>query len=106
MPSSAGQTSALRSEEHTSELQSHDNLVCRLLLETKKPQFSSAGFSASGGGGGGRGSHAVWGRCVFVRWVVGWRRRSRRRQSLFFFFFNIRAPPKLSPLPPPGALQI
>src|SRR3954465_9091608 len=27
------QTCALRSEEHTSELQSHDNLVCRLLLE-------------------------------------------------------------------------
>src|SRR5260370_14940576 len=26
----------LRSEEHTSELQSHLNLVCRLLLETKK----------------------------------------------------------------------
>src|SRR6267142_3405488 len=25
-----------RSEEHTSELQSHVNLVCRLLLETKK----------------------------------------------------------------------
>src|SRR5260370_31669015 len=25
-----------RSEEHTSELQSHLNLVCRLLLETKK----------------------------------------------------------------------
>src|SRR3954466_6627337 len=27
---------ATRSEEHTSELQSHDNLVCRLLLENKK----------------------------------------------------------------------
>src|SRR5260370_30129899 len=27
-----------RSEEHTSELQSHLNLVCRLLLETKKRQ--------------------------------------------------------------------
>src|SRR5260370_4826084 len=26
-----------RSEEHTSELQSHLNLVCRLLLEKKKP---------------------------------------------------------------------
>src|SRR5260370_7929572 len=26
-----------RSEEHTSELQSHFNLVCRLLLEKKKP---------------------------------------------------------------------
>src|SRR5260370_21520897 len=30
----AGQ--AVRSEEHTSELQSHLNLVCRLLLEKKK----------------------------------------------------------------------
>src|SRR3954462_12470749 len=29
------QTCALRLEEHTSELQSHDNLVCRLLLEKK-----------------------------------------------------------------------
>src|SRR5690242_21423229 len=28
----------LRSEEHTSELQSHVNLVCRLLLEKKKKQ--------------------------------------------------------------------
>src|SRR5260370_29806833 len=27
---------AMRSEEHTSELQSHLNLVCRLLLEKKK----------------------------------------------------------------------
>src|SRR5690242_21417676 len=27
---------AVRSEEHTSELQSHVNLVCRLLLEKKK----------------------------------------------------------------------
>src|SRR3954465_15891499 len=36
MPSSGVQTCALRSEEHTSELQSHDNLVCRLLLEKTK----------------------------------------------------------------------
>src|SRR2546430_5028633 len=28
-----------RSEEHTSELQSQSNLVCRLLLEKKKEQF-------------------------------------------------------------------
>src|SRR5690242_21483289 len=28
----------IRSEEHTSELQSHVNLVCRLLLEKKKKQ--------------------------------------------------------------------
>src|SRR5260370_3958233 len=31
-----GLTAYLRSEEHTSELQSHLNLVCRLLLEKKK----------------------------------------------------------------------
>src|SRR3989344_2440850 len=30
-----GITSFIRSEEHTSELQSHVNLVCRLLLEKK-----------------------------------------------------------------------
>src|SRR5260221_2867944 len=29
-----------RSEEHTSELQSHSDLVCRLLLEKKKTIFS------------------------------------------------------------------
>src|SRR5690242_21350787 len=31
----------LRSEEHTSELQSHVNLVCRLLLEKKKNKEST-----------------------------------------------------------------
>src|SRR5260221_2959608 len=30
--------SSARSEEHTSELQSHSDLVCRLLLEKKKKQ--------------------------------------------------------------------
>src|SRR5438093_12440737 len=33
-----GKTFRLRSEEHTSELQSLTNLVCRLLLEKKKQQ--------------------------------------------------------------------
>src|SRR5438046_7841581 len=32
------QVGEIRSEEHTSELQSLTNLVCRLLLETKKKQ--------------------------------------------------------------------
>src|SRR5437588_5599479 len=31
-----------RSEEHTSELQSHSDLVCRLLLEKKKPESHTA----------------------------------------------------------------
>src|SRR5690348_17402788 len=35
---SSGQSRPLRSEEHTSELQSPVHLVCRLLLEKKKKQ--------------------------------------------------------------------
>src|SRR5438552_12685050 len=37
---SAGADACLRSEEHTSELQSPDHLVCRLLLEKKKKKIS------------------------------------------------------------------
>src|SRR5258708_19395154 len=36
LSASSPASSALRSEEHTSELQSPDHLVCRLLLEKKK----------------------------------------------------------------------
>src|SRR5260370_13035971 len=40
-PSTApGLSGQYRSEEHTSELQSHLNLVCRLLLEKKKIQIT------------------------------------------------------------------
>src|SRR4051812_49842167 len=36
----ASSPAELRSEEHTSELQSHVNLVCRLLLEKKKKKVT------------------------------------------------------------------
>src|SRR5690242_20866255 len=36
VPLSLGLSTRVRSEEHTSELQSHVNLVCRLLLEKKR----------------------------------------------------------------------
>src|SRR5438034_3542054 len=36
LEASRAATAASRSEEHTSELQSHSDLVCRLLLEKKK----------------------------------------------------------------------
>src|SRR5690606_40263003 len=35
------QRARVRSEEHTSELQSRENLVCRLLLEKKKKELKS-----------------------------------------------------------------
>src|SRR3954462_5134620 len=40
-----------RSEEHTSELQSHDNIVCRLLLEKKTIDRSIQGWRRGGRSG-------------------------------------------------------
>src|SRR2546430_12991401 len=40
---SAGESKPERSEEHTSELQSQSNLVCRLLLEKKKEKSTTRG---------------------------------------------------------------
>src|SRR5690242_20802129 len=42
---------ARRSEEHTSELQSHVNLVCRLLLEKKKDACGSEHMERTHAGG-------------------------------------------------------
>src|SRR5690242_20837808 len=45
------QLPCLRSEEHTSELQSHVNLVCRLLLEKKKKENNGWHDGRTGGRG-------------------------------------------------------
>src|SRR5690606_42134066 len=42
-----GRTTTRRSEEHTSELQSRENLVCRLLLEKTKKVFAAAAWKAA-----------------------------------------------------------
>src|SRR2546430_8893476 len=42
-----GQAWRTRSEEHTSELQSQSNLVCRLLLEKKKTAINHAAIDAN-----------------------------------------------------------
>src|SRR5260370_2995977 len=41
VPEQVAKPSFTRSEEHTSELQSHLNLVCRLLLEKKKKKHET-----------------------------------------------------------------
>src|SRR2546430_10668493 len=61
-----GRTAPIRSEEHTSELQSQSNLVCRLLLEKKKHNDIAASALAAGRvyvaeGGDGASPVAVWG---------------------------------------------
>src|SRR2546430_6590187 len=42
LPARSSGRRQIRSEEHTSELQSQSNLVCRLLLEKKKAQRAQA----------------------------------------------------------------
>src|ERR1019366_8137073 len=59
MPSSAWKKDVCRSEEHTSELQSLTNLVCRLLLEKNIKELSKLGLMGTifptAYGGAGRG---------------------------------------------------
>src|SRR2546430_10514307 len=42
-----GRRQRMRSEEHTSELQSQSNLVCRLLLEKKKQTITPSPYTSS-----------------------------------------------------------
>src|SRR3954466_6840093 len=104
MPSSGVQTCALRSEEHTSELQSHDNLVCRLLLEKKqlqprppRPPPSPPPLPAR---------PAVH-RCRGSAWLApaaGPRSREvpAGPSGCLFFFLNGAPPRDFSPFPPPA----
>src|SRR6202790_4463990 len=94
-----------RSEEHTSELQSLQHLVCRLLLEKKEKR--------KGG---------IAGVCECERLLDAARRAPRRAahqprrppllrlvagvQLVVFFFFKDRAPPEFNPLPLPRPLRI
>src|SRR3954466_4018722 len=63
-----------RSEEHTCELQSHDNLVCRLLLEKKAVVMQI--LSARLGGVTGKALAQAW-RAFYPSWS--------RIPNLFFF---------------------
>src|SRR3954466_10899412 len=97
-----------RSEEHTSELQSHDNLVCRLLLEKKKKKTKKRQPNPRKTQDSRRSGHNGESTCVKLeRGVVDllavcpslwfW---------FFFFFFNNPAPPEIYPLSLPDALPI
>src|ERR1022692_4753513 len=92
-----------RSEEHTSELQSPCNLVCRLLLEKKKAGSGLHAGVAFGRtrreGGGGRGGGALSPR-------AGGGRRQRIEASCSFFFFNDTATTEIYTLSLHDALPI
>src|SRR3954464_13549159 len=107
MPSSAVQTCA-RSEEHTSELQSHDNLVCRLLLE--KNNHSTSGphntppsrvhYSSSTCL---RATQWSEDSAVTCRWLGG---GASALAWKVYFFFNDRAPTEVRPFSRHATLSI
>src|SRR3954466_5165881 len=88
-----------RSEEHTSELQSHDNLVCRLLLEKKKrinkkskPQAYRKHTTESF-------SHCLCARCHHASRSCVLRLDATSSFFFFFFFLMIRRPPRSTLFP-------
>src|SRR5947208_1581537 len=82
-----------RSEEHTSELQSPDHLVCRLLLEKKKGAPSKSTCSRPAAAAPGRSSRrprascrcpaSAWTRCPTRSWLFFLMRRRPPRSTLF-----------------------
>src|SRR3954466_15460462 len=96
-----------RSEEHTSELQSHDNLVCRLLLEEKKQRgnHSMRALHAPACHVADRARH----RSALRRMALSVQCLGAARDPLsffYFFFFNDTATPEIYPLPLPAPLPI
>src|SRR3982751_6017299 len=98
---------APRSEEHTSELQSRSDLVCRLLLEKKKQH--AARFPRPDA------THRLARRCAPARQrgaesrsaaVQGGTAMSHDDAARQCFFFLMKgAPPRSSPFPPPAPFQ-
>src|SRR5260363_233003 len=91
-PSMRGPPASRRSEEHTSELQSPDHLVCRLLLEKKKKHAS---------GGRLRAAEKRLRQCAprgFQKSVVSVRAQ-RVHCHAHFFFLMIRRPPRSTLFP-------
>src|SRR3954466_12790590 len=103
MPSSACKTCA-RSEEHTSELQSHDNLVCRLLLEKTHTPRRGPPLTPPHSPAARRGVLA--GLRAGRRWrgrVASARPPMPLLIPINLFFFKEAAPPRTSPSPPAAA---
>src|SRR3990170_3032611 len=96
-----------RSEEHTSELQSPDHLVCRLLLEKKKKKNKKINSNAKTTPNTSQ-AHAIqrlnirFYRCAPLPALLSF----HTPHFFFFFFFNDPAPPEIYPLPLPAALPI
>src|SRR6476646_7812723 len=91
-----------RSEEHTSELQSHSDLVCRLLLEQKKVRVLAHLRHKVDTSAGVRGERAAGGLAVLHRDDGPDRCRARGIRAhprRLLFFLMIRRPPRSTLFP-------
>src|SRR5215510_5864346 len=91
----------MRSEEHTSELQSRGHLVCRLLLEKKKNNYSNLNLSNKTINIKNVNTNAI--KLLIERSHVGKDHvlslRFCHNFYLFFFFLMIRRPPRSTLFP-------
>src|SRR6266571_1051235 len=97
-----------RSEEHTSELQSHVNLVCRLLLEKKKRTSQKARFVQYRNASRHLSAILVSCRrkCSVSRPGSAWRFDLTLLRRFMFFFFNDTATTEIYTLSLHDALPI
>src|SRR3954464_4097438 len=98
-----GVQTCARSEEHTSELQSHDNLVCRLLLE-KKENTAITGSGAQPHSPHAR-APAASARAPAGERVGGSGRGLGRPARPLCVFFKRSGPPEIFPFSPPRRLS-
>src|ERR1022692_118448 len=98
----------IRSEEHTSELQSPCNLVCRLLLEKNKKTHPGHKAPARTARRPVPDEHTRRRRVAPTTTQRTARRPVRSSYQVVFlcFFFNNRGPPEIYPLPLHDALPI
>src|SRR4051795_1171104 len=94
LPACEARDDRQRSEEHTSELQSHSHLVCRLLLVKKSQAFTHAPWTDPPSRRGG----------LDVRRRAGHRRGTRSRIELFFL--NEKNTPEIILFSPPDPVPI
>src|SRR4029077_5779595 len=94
-----------RSEEHTSELQSHLHLVCRLLLEKSNHPANAARDNARPAGPGRAGARSRGRARLGARRPGGGGARCvLLLPAALLFFSNVARPPDDHPRPPPPPL--
>src|SRR6478672_4652776 len=104
----SGRAPRARSEEHTSELQSRSDLVCRLLLEKKKEEPGEFTVAEESTARGGVTRSVDRGGLVFnFKFNMCWMHETLKYYYKYlFFFFNDTAPPEIYTLSLHDALPI